>query len=122
MAVQQKTINTDDASGRGNVEGYKVNFPPMIRPYTQAQIDAVVEVMSKVQGQTQGPYMKKFEADFKAKTGANHCFAVDNCTNALSLAAILCRLKQGDEVIIPSPSYFAYESILINMVKMRSDT
>jgi len=107
MATKTAKINTADASGRGVVEGYRVNFPPMIRLYTKAQVDAVVKVLSEVQGQTQGPIMEKFEAAFKRYAGANHAFAVDNATNALHLSAILCRLKPGDEVIIPAYTFCA---------------
>lgn len=105
MATQ--TQKTNDASGRGNVEGFKVNFPPMIRPYTQAEKDAVMAMMDDVQGQTQGTQMRAFEAEFKEYSGAKHAFAVDNCTNALRLAAILCRLEPGDEVIVPAYTFCA---------------
>ncbi len=78
-----------------------------MQPYNQDEIDAVMEVMTIAEGQTQGKYLVKFEADFKSYTGANHTFAVDNCTNALRLAAILCRLTQGDEVIISAYTFCA---------------
>jgi len=106
MATQTKP-KTDDASGRGAVKGFKVNFPPMLRPYTQAEKDAVLEVMNKGEGQTQGEYLRKFEAAFTEYTGANHAFAVDNCTNALRLAALLCGVGAGDEVIIPAYTFCA---------------
>ncbi len=51
--------------------------------------------------------MRKFQMDFGEYSGARHAFAVDNCTNALRLAAILCRLKPGDEVIIPAYTFCA---------------
>lgn len=104
---QNVVVQTGDASGRVAVAGYKINPSPMIRPYTQQQIDAVVKVMSKVQGQTQGPVMKEFEAKFKDYIGSNHAFGVDNATNALRLSAILCRLNPGDEVIIPAYTFCA---------------
>ncbi len=102
-----KKIKTDDASGRGAVEGFKVPFPGRMYKYTEEEINAVVEVMRNADGLTQGPYMKQFEEDFKTYTGANHAFAVDNATNALRLSAILCRLKPGDEVIIPAYTFCA---------------
>ena len=107
MASQKNMIQTDDASGRGEAEGFKVNFPSVIRGYTQQEKDAVLEVMSKPIGQTQGQYMRRFEAEFEAYTGARHAFAVDNCTNALRLAAILCRLEPGDEVIVQAYTFCA---------------
>ncbi len=105
--VQGKTIETGDASGRGSVGGFKVNFPARMKPYTEDEIAAVVDVMRHAEAQTQGAYMRQFEADFKAYSGANHAFAVDNCTNALYLAAVLCHFQPGDEVIIPAYTFCA---------------
>ena len=102
-----KTIKTRDASGRGSVSGFKVNFPARMKPYTEEEINAVVDVMRNAEAQTQGEYLREFETDFKEYTGANHAFAVDNCTNALRLAAILCRFEPGDEVIIPAYTFCA---------------
>lgn len=88
-----------DASGRGAVSGYRVSIPARQHPYTEEEIAAVVNVMRNVDGQTQGTYLAKFQEDFAAFTGAKHAFAVDNATNALSLAATLCGIRPGDEVI-----------------------
>jgi len=107
MSNQTQTTKAGDASGRGSVAGYRVNFPARMRTYTEAEIEAVVNVMRNAEVQTQGEYMRKFEADFKAYTGANHAFAVDNCTNALRLAAILCRVGPGDEIIVPGYTFSA---------------
>jgi perosamine synthetase len=107
MSNQTQTTKAGDASGRGSVAGYRVNFPARMRTYTEAEINAVANVMRNAEVQTQGDYMRKFEADFKAYTGANHAFAVDNCTNALRMTAILCNLKPGDEVIVPGYTFSA---------------
>lgn len=107
MTVTARTVVSDDASGRGTSAEFKVSTPARMLPYTQEEIDAVVEVMVKSECQTQGAYMRKFEEDFRAYCGANHAFAVDNCTNALRLAAVLCRLGPGDEVIIPAYTFCA---------------
>jgi perosamine synthetase len=107
MSNQTQTTKGGDASGRGSVVGYRVNFPARMRSYTEAEIDAVVNVMRNAEVQTQGEYMRQFEADFKTYIGANHAFAVDNCTNALRLAAILCNIGPGDEVILPGYTFCA---------------
>lgn len=104
---QQRSTSSADASGRGSVAGYKVNFPARMRRYSDEEIEAVVHVMRNAEVQTQGEYLRRFEADFKAYTGANHAFAVDNCTNALRLTAILCGLAPGDEVIMPAYTFCA---------------
>ena len=96
-----------DASGRGAVSGYRVSIPARQHPYTEEEIAAVVNVMRNVDGQTQGTYLAKFQEDFAAFTGAKHAFAVDNATNALSLAATLCGIQPGDEVIIPAYTFCA---------------
>lgn len=96
-----------DPSGRGKVEGYKVIFPQMQHPYTEAEIEAVVNVMRNAEGQTQGKYLEQFEKDFAAFVGAKYAFGVNNCTNALKLAAIFCHIRPGDEVIVPAYTYCA---------------
>ena len=96
-----------DPSGRGKAEGFKVIFPMMQHPYTEAEIQAVVDVMRNAEGQTQGKYLEKFEKDFAAFVGAKYAFGVNNCTNALKLAAIFCHIQPGDEVIVPAYTYCA---------------
>ena len=96
-----------DASGRGAVEGYRVSIPARQRPYTEAEIAVVVDAMRNVQGQTQGAKQEQFQQDFAAFTGANHDFAVAHATNALSLAATLCGVRPGDEVIVPAYTFCA---------------
>lgn len=96
-----------DPSGRGHVDGYKVIFPQMQHPYTEAEIQAVVNVMRNAEGQTQGKYLEKFEKDFAEFVGAKYAFGVNNCTNALKLAAIFCHIHPGDEVIVPAYTYCA---------------
>ena len=89
-----------DASGRGAVEGYRVSIPARQHGYTEEEIAAVVDVMRNVEGQTQGEKLEQFERDFAAFTGAEHAFAVANATDALSLAATLCRVGPGDEAAV----------------------
>jgi len=102
-----ENIKKGDASGRGSVSGFRVSFPARLRPYHEDEIEAVVNVMRNAEVQTQGPWLAQFEADFRVYSGAKHAFAVDNCTNALHLAATLCRLKPGDEVIITAYTFCA---------------
>ena len=107
-----KVAKLSDPSGRGKVAGYDVTFPTMQHRYTQEEIDAVVKVMTpnddgEMPGQTQGKYLEQFEKDFAAFVGSKYAFGVNNCTNALKLAAIFCHIKPGDEVIIPGYTYCA---------------
>ena len=101
------TVMKGNASGRGAVDGYRISIPARQRPYTEEEISAVVHVMRDCPTQTQGPMMLQFQQDFAAYTGANHAFAVANATHALSLAATLCGVGPGDEVIIPAYTFCA---------------
>lgn len=65
MSKLTQATKSGDASGRGSVAGYRVNFPARMRSYTEAEIEAVVNVMRNSAMQTQGDCMRKFEADFK---------------------------------------------------------
>ena len=104
MTNSSKPVSVQE---KGSVSGFKVNFPARMHGYTEEEIRIVTDVMRNTDGLTQGACMRQFESDFKAYIGVNHAFAVDNCTNALHLSAILCRFKPGDEVIIPAYTFCA---------------
>ena len=96
-----------DASGRGFAEGWAVSYPSMMYRYSEEEIQAVVEVMRQGTTMSQGEYLEKFESDFRQFTGAPHAFAVSSGTSALQLAATLCGVGPGDEVIIPAYTFCA---------------
>ena len=50
---------------------------------------------------------QEFEKMICDYTGAKHCFAVNNGTISLTLAALACGIKAGDEVIVPNYSMIA---------------
>ncbi|MFN7992707.1 MAG: DegT/DnrJ/EryC1/StrS family aminotransferase [Bryobacteraceae bacterium] len=96
-----------DASGKGPSSGYRVSFRSRMYGYTEDEIQAVVDVLRSDRGLTQGEYQEKFEADFKAFTGAAHAAAISSGTGALWIAGRLCGLQPGDEVIIPAYTFCA---------------
>jgi len=61
----------------------------------------------------QGPQVKAFEAQFAAYIGADHAIATNNGTTALHVAMMANGIGAGDEVIIPSFSFFATASAVI---------
>lgn len=50
---------------------------------------------------------QRFEQMIGEFTGATHCFAVNNGTISLTLAAMACSVQGGDEVIVPNYSMIA---------------
>ena len=56
---------------------------------------------------TQGPYVRKFEEQVAAYTGARSGVATSSCTTALHLALIAAGVQPGDEVIVPSYTFIA---------------
>lgn len=75
--------------------------------YTEAEIAVVAEAMRNADPQTQGRYQEEFENAFAAYIGCEDAFAVTSCTSAIELAALLCGIKAGDEVIIPAHTFAA---------------
>ena len=49
-----------------------------------------------------GGFTHKVHAWLKDNTGSSHALFVHSCTAALEMSALLCHLKAGDEVIMPS--------------------
>ena len=90
-----------------NVAEFKVNWSGKGLQYTDDEVALVAEVMREADPLTQGSYQSEFEAAFRKYVGAEHAFAVSSCTAALELAALLCRLSPGDEVVVPAHTFAA---------------
>lgn len=52
-----------------------------------------------------GVFTKKCQAFFENKYGFKKCLMTTSCTDALEMAAILCDVQPGDEVIVPSYTF-----------------
>lgn len=50
---------------------------------------------------------REFEKKFAEFVGAKHALAVNSCASALHLAAIAISIKPGDEVIVPTLTFYA---------------
>ncbi len=82
-----------------------VNFSGRALDYTEEEIAVVIEALKAANPLTQGKYQKAFQEKFQAWSGAPHAFAMMNGTAVLEVAAQLCRLKPGDEVVCPSHTF-----------------
>lgn len=74
-----------------------------IKNEVDAAIARVVENTSFIMG----PQVAAFEKAFAEYLGARFCIGVNSGTAALQLALIACGIGSGDEVIIPSLTFFA---------------
>lgn len=52
-----------------------------------------------------GVFTKKCQSFFETHYGFKKCLLTTSCTDALEMAAMLCDIKQGDEVIVPSYTF-----------------
>lgn len=52
-----------------------------------------------------GAFTKKCQQFFEARYGFKKCLLTTSCTDALEMAAILCDIQPGDEVIVPSYTF-----------------
>lgn len=52
-----------------------------------------------------GSFTKKCQSFFESRFGFRKCLLTTSCTDALEMAAILCDVGPGDEVIVPSYTF-----------------
>lgn len=52
-----------------------------------------------------GVFSKKCQQFFEGRYGFKKCLLTTSCTDALEMAAILCDIQPGDEVIVPSYTF-----------------
>jgi dTDP-4-amino-4,6-dideoxygalactose transaminase len=93
------------------IQSRAVNVPLLdltrVRKRIASQLD---ERWKRILDQTSfvlGPEVKEFEAGFAAYLGVEACVGLGNGTDALILSLRALGLQPGDEVIVPSFSFFA---------------
>lgn len=94
-----------------NRDSYLVFGSPLIE---DAEINEVIDSMRSGWLGT-GPKVAKFEAAFKAYTGAQYAMAVNSCTAGLHLSLLVAGLKPGDEVITTPMTFCATVNTIIHV-------
>jgi dTDP-4-amino-4,6-dideoxygalactose transaminase len=61
-----------------------------------------------------GPEVKAFEEEFAAWLGVRHCIGVGNGTDALTIALRAAGVREGDDVVLPSLTFYATAEAAIN--------
>lgn len=79
---------------------------PFNRPYlTGTEGSYVAEAMAARKLAGDGSFTKRAHALLEAHLGSGRALLTTSCTDALEAAALLCDIKQGDEVIVPSYTF-----------------
>lgn len=100
------------------------NVPPFVGDETKYIAQAIQN--RKICGD--GEFTKKCNLFFEEQTGTSNALLTTSCTHALEMAAILCDIKAGDEVIMPSYTFvstadaFVGRGAKIVFVDIRPDT
>ncbi len=104
----------------------KINFN--VPPYVDTAMDYIAECVRNQKICGDGAYTKKCNEWIEKKTGTAKCLLATSCTHATELAAILCDIKPGDEVIMPSYTFvstanaFVLRGAVPVFVDIRPDT
>ena len=86
-----------------SMQPIQVAKPSLTRHEFRSMLDAFISgwISSK------GPYVQKFEEEFRSFVGVRHGIAVSNGTVALHLALVALGVGPGDEVIVPDLTFAA---------------
>ena len=79
---------------------------PFNKPYLTGKETLYIEQAvksGKISGN--GMFTQRCQAYFEERYGFKKCLLTTSCTDALEMAAILCDIQPGDEVIIPSYTF-----------------
>jgi dTDP-4-amino-4,6-dideoxygalactose transaminase len=83
--------------------GYRI---PFNRPFlVGGELDNVARSFTSGDMAGDGPFTKQCQALLQQQFGARRALLTTSCTSALEMAALLCNLQQGDEVILPSYTF-----------------
>ncbi len=100
------------------------NRPPFTGKETEYMAQAIAN--GKICGD--GAFTKKCSAWLEENTGAKRALLTTSCTHALEMAALLCGIEPGDEVIMPSFTFvstadaFVQRGAKVVFVDIRKDT
>ncbi|MDO4321358.1 MAG: dTDP-4-amino-4,6-dideoxygalactose transaminase [Lachnospiraceae bacterium] len=97
-------------------------------PCTGRELAYMQQAMSAGKLCGDGPFTKKCSSWMRENFDVRHCLLTTSCTHALEMAAYLCDIQPGDEVIMPSYTFvstadaFVLRGARIVFVDIRPDT
>jgi dTDP-4-amino-4,6-dideoxygalactose transaminase len=89
-------------------------FASSLAPYQDAIADKLREVAESGR-YILGPEVQAFEEEFAAWLGAAHCVGVGNGTDALQIALRAAGVGPGDDVVMPSLTFYATAEAAANL-------
>ena len=91
----------------------QTSFLPFHRAMIEEDdIESVVQVL-RSGWLTTGAQAKRFESEFARFVGASNAIAVSSCTAALHLALAAIRLREDDEVILPTMTFSSTGQVVL---------
>lgn len=94
---------------RNSVDSLKKEFIPMINFNVPPVVGTELEYIKRAVGNHKicgdGEFTKKCSKWIEEKTSTSKALLTTSCTHATEMAAILCDVKPGDEVIMPSYTF-----------------
>lgn len=106
-----------------------MTFIPFNRAFlTGSELANLEQVLGQRRLSGDGPYTKRCNEWLQTMTGARKALLTHSCTAALEMAAILCDVGPGDEVIMPSYTFvstanaFVLRGAIPVFVDVRPDT
>ncbi len=103
-----------------------INFN--VPPYTGKEIEYIKQAVEDQKICGDGAFTKKCNDWIEQKTGTGKCLLTTSCTHATEMAALLCDIQPGDEVIMPSYTFvstadaFVLRGAVPVFVDIRPDT
>ncbi len=97
-------------------------------PFTGKEFGYIQKAIDNKKICGDGEFTQKCSEWLEEKTGASKVLLTTSCTHALEMAALLCNIKEGDEVIMPSYTFvstadaFVLRGAKIVFVDIRPDT
>ena len=105
------------------------NKIPFNKPFIIGkELDYIAQTISNLHLSGDGPYTKQCHKWLEKRLGCDKAFLTHSGTGALEMAAILCNLAPGDEVIMPSFTFvstanaFVLRGAVPVFVDIRPDT
>lgn len=99
-----------------------------VPPYTGKEMEYIKQAVDHMHICGDGEFTKKCSEYLERITGTAKCLLTTSCTHALEMAALLCDIKEGDEVILPSYTFvstadaFVLRGAVPVFVDIRPDT